>query len=259
MLVDWFTVAAQAVNFIVLMALMKRFLYRPILGALDARERRITAELADARAAAAAARAEREAYEARRAALEAEREALLHAATAEAARERARLLHAAQLEVTSFRAAREAAVARELSERRTALAQRTRDEVFALARRVLADLAGATLEGQLVEAFAAHLAALPAAERAALAAVLGCEGAPAPVVAEVRTAFPLEPIQAERVRAALAPLLPAGAAVRFSHEPGLLSGLECTVAGHRIAWSVADYLAELERAVDAALAAEVAG
>ena len=48
MLIDWFTVGAQAVNFLILVWLLKRFLYKPILKAIDAREKRIAAELADA-------------------------------------------------------------------------------------------------------------------------------------------------------------------------------------------------------------------
>ena len=48
MLIDWFTVGAQALNFLILVWLMKRFLYKPILHAIDEREKRIAAELADA-------------------------------------------------------------------------------------------------------------------------------------------------------------------------------------------------------------------
>ena len=50
MLIDWFTVGAQLLNFLILVWLLKRFLYKPILGAIDIRERRIAAELADAAA-----------------------------------------------------------------------------------------------------------------------------------------------------------------------------------------------------------------
>ena len=46
MLIDWFTVGAQALNFLILVWLMKRFLYKPILTAIDTREKRIAAELA---------------------------------------------------------------------------------------------------------------------------------------------------------------------------------------------------------------------
>ena len=48
MLIDWFTVAAQAVNFLILVWLLKRFLYKPVLAAIDEREKRIATQLQDA-------------------------------------------------------------------------------------------------------------------------------------------------------------------------------------------------------------------
>ena len=63
MLIDWFTVGAQALNFLILVWLMKRFLYKPILDAIDAREQRIAAELADADAKRDAAQRERDKFQ----------------------------------------------------------------------------------------------------------------------------------------------------------------------------------------------------
>ena len=48
MLIDWFTVGAQVLNFLILIWLLKRFLYKPILHAIDEREERIATELANA-------------------------------------------------------------------------------------------------------------------------------------------------------------------------------------------------------------------
>jgi len=62
MLIDWFTVGAQTLNFLILVWLLKHFLYKPILDAIDAREKRIVAELADADARKAEALSEREAF-----------------------------------------------------------------------------------------------------------------------------------------------------------------------------------------------------
>ena len=36
---DWFTVIAQIINFLILVALLKRFLYGPIIRAMERRER----------------------------------------------------------------------------------------------------------------------------------------------------------------------------------------------------------------------------
>jgi F-type H+-transporting ATPase subunit b len=48
MLIDWFTVAAQVLNFVILVWLMKRFLYKPILHSIDEREKQVAAELSNA-------------------------------------------------------------------------------------------------------------------------------------------------------------------------------------------------------------------
>ena len=57
MLIDWFTVSAQIVNFLILVWLLQRFLYRPILDAIDAREQRVAAALTKAEANKEEARA----------------------------------------------------------------------------------------------------------------------------------------------------------------------------------------------------------
>ena len=49
MLIDWFTVGAQVLNFLVLVWLLKRFLYKPVLDAIDAREKGIASRLAEAK------------------------------------------------------------------------------------------------------------------------------------------------------------------------------------------------------------------
>ena len=96
MLIDWFTLAAQALNFLILVWLMKRYLYAPILLALDAREKRIAAELADADARKAEAQQERDAFQSKNDAFDRQRAALLRQATDEAGAEHQRLLDEAR-------------------------------------------------------------------------------------------------------------------------------------------------------------------
>ena len=50
MQIDWFTVVAQIVNFLILVWLLKKFLYGPIIRAMDDRERRIASRLEEANA-----------------------------------------------------------------------------------------------------------------------------------------------------------------------------------------------------------------
>ena len=84
MLIDWFTVAAQVINFLILVWLLKRFLYKPILRDIDAREQRIEAQLADADATKAEAQQERDEFLHKNEAFDQQRAARLSQATNEA-------------------------------------------------------------------------------------------------------------------------------------------------------------------------------
>ncbi|MBN2675967.1 MAG: hypothetical protein JXR30_01805 [Alphaproteobacteria bacterium] len=46
--IDWITVLIQAVNFLILIWILKRFLYKPILNAMDARQKAVFAKLREA-------------------------------------------------------------------------------------------------------------------------------------------------------------------------------------------------------------------
>src|SRR5271167_4252962 len=102
MLIDWFTVGAQALNFIILVWLLKRFLYKPILNAVDAREKRIAAELADADAKKAEAQKERDEFLHKNEEFDQQHAALLSKATDEAKAERQRLLDEARKAVDAL-------------------------------------------------------------------------------------------------------------------------------------------------------------
>src|SRR5665213_264164 len=95
MLIDWFTVTAQAVNFLILVWLLQRFLYKPVLAAIDARESKIATQLTDAAAVKKEAQKERDDFRAQSAALEQQRGELLGKASADASIERQSLLDVA--------------------------------------------------------------------------------------------------------------------------------------------------------------------
>src|ERR1700684_4177373 len=96
MLIDWFTVCAQALNFLILVWLMKRFLYKPILHAIDVREKRIAAELADADKKKTEAQKESDEYKKKNEEFDEQRAGLLSQATQDAQNERERLLSGAR-------------------------------------------------------------------------------------------------------------------------------------------------------------------
>src|SRR5579862_1751216 len=94
--INWFTVVAQGINFLILVWLMKRFLYKPILHAIDERENRVATELANADKQKAEAQKEHDQFRHKNAEFDQQRAALLTKATEEVKAERQRLLDEAR-------------------------------------------------------------------------------------------------------------------------------------------------------------------
>ncbi|HEX3657549.1 MAG TPA: F0F1 ATP synthase subunit B [Pirellulales bacterium] len=246
MLIDWFTVAAQALNFVILVWLLKRFLYQPILHAIDAREMRIAKELADAGAKMAEAQHERDEFRRKNEEFDQQRAALLCQATEEAKAERQRLLDEARSAAAALNSKRLEALRNEEHTLRQAINRRTRQEVFAIARKALTDLAGESLEDRMVDVFVRRLRELNGEERGLLISAL--KRSLSPVI--VRTTLDLPQAQRAATEAAIEEILGPGTPVRFETEPDMISGIELATNGHKVAWTIADYLTSLEQGVD---------
>jgi len=246
MLIDWFTVGAQLLNFLILVWLLKHFLYRPILDAIDAREKRVAAELADADAKKAEAKQERDEFQHKNEAFEQQRAALMSQATDAAKAERQRLLDEARQASDALSAKRQEALHNEAQSLGQAIGQRTRQEVFAIARKALADLASASLEERMAEAFIRRLRELDEPARNTLGESLRTASEPA----RVRSAFELPPKQRAAIQDALNRAFSSDIALRFETAPEPIGGIELTTNGQKLAWSIDDYLASLEEGVD---------
>ncbi len=252
MLIDWFTVGAQALNFIILVWLLKRFLYQPILNAVDAREKKVAAELADADSKKAEAKRERDEFQRKNDEFEQHRTALFAKATEEARAEGQRLRDEARKAAELETAKRQEGLRNEANNLNRALSQRTQKEVFAIARKALTDLAAASLEERMSDVFCRRLRLLDVKTKENLGSALKAGSAPA----ILRSAFDLAPAQRAALQQALNETFSAEVRVRFETAPDLVAGIELTTNGHKVAWSIADYLASLEVGVGELLKAK---
>ena len=241
--IDWFTVIAQVINFLVLVWLLKRFLYKPILHAIDEREKGIATQLAQSEAKKAEAQQERDDFQHKNEAFDKERAALLSKATNEAQAERQRLLDEARKDADSLRAKRQEALRNEQRNLGQNITRWTQKEVFAIARKTLGDLAATSLEERMGEVFVQRLRALTGTAREQLAAALKTSTQPA----RVRSAFDLPPEQHAAIQKALNETFSADIRIQFETVPELVSGIEFSTNGQKVAWSIADYLATLEK------------
>jgi F-type H+-transporting ATPase subunit b len=246
MLIDWFTVGAQALNFFILVWLMKRFLYKPILHAIDEREKRVAAELANADKKKAEAQKESDEFKHKNEEFDQQRAALLTKATDEAKAERQRLLDEARKAATALSSKRQETLRNEEHNIHQAISRRTEQEVFAIARKALTDLASTSLEERLADVFTHRLREMDAQSKAGLAGALKTASDPA----LVRSAFDLPAEQRATIQNALNETFSAEIHIRFETAPDLISGIELTTNGQKVAWSISDYLASLEKGVD---------
>jgi F-type H+-transporting ATPase subunit b len=246
MLIDWFTVGAQALNFLILVWLMKRFLYKPILHAIDEREKRVATELANADKKKAEAQKESDEFKHKNEEFDQQRIALLSKATDEAQAERQRLLDEARKAADALSAKRHDTLRNDAHNLNQAIRRRTQQEVFAIARKALTDLATTGLEERLGAVFTRRLREMDGQTKAGLGEALKKASDPA----VVRSAFDMPAKQRAVIQNALNETFSAEVHIRFETAPDLICGIELITNGQKVAWSIADYLASLEKGVD---------
>lgn len=264
MLIDWFTVGAQAVNFLILVWLLQRFLYRPVMAAIAAREKKVADMIATAAAQDAKAQLAAEELRKRSEAFDRDREGLMRRATDEGATEQQRLFESARQDSQILRSKLTQTLATERTDLSLQLATRAQAEVFSVAHKALYDLAGASLEDRIIEVFIARLRGLSDQQGRELAGARASDVVPAPAPSLtparsvlVRSAFAPSPAARARIEEPLRERLGANVTVCYETAPELICGVEMTVDGLKLEWSVADYLSSLAKDVAALAATEL--
>ena len=242
--IDWITVVAQIINFLILVWLLQRFLYRPIVDAMDGREKRIAARLREASEREAAAGEEIRAYRQRQAQFDEEKGALLARAEDDLRRQMEHREQAARQEVARLRAQ----WLQQVDEERTSflhdMRQRSAAHVLALSRRVLADLADIPLEEQMMRALARHLEALAPTDLGRLRQAARDAGGR--II--VRSRFVIDPQQRPlltgAIRRQIAP--ETDAMIEWTTDPAMTGGIALVIGNHSLDWTLDHWLDELE-------------
>jgi F-type H+-transporting ATPase subunit b len=254
MLIDWFTVGAQALNFLVLVFLLKHFLYKPILNAIDLREKGIATKLASAIAKEAAAKTEHDDLAGKNQSFDDQRAALLTKAAADAKVEHNRLIGEAHKEADQLRDSQAIALKNDQATLSKEITRTATQEVFAIARKTLADLATVGLEERLGAVFTRRLREMDAKAKETLGAAIKSSKEPAVVT----SAFDMPAAQQATIQNAVNETFSAAVPLRFESSPDPICGIQLTAGGQKVGWSISDYLASLDRAVGVLLDAKPA-
>ena len=245
MLIDWFTVCAQALNFLILVWMMKHFLYKPILDAIDTREKRIASELADANTKKAEAQKDRDEFQHKNEEFDKQRATLMTKATDEAKATRQRLLDDARKAADALSAKRQDALKTEAHNLDQAISRWTQQKVFSIARKALTDLATTSLEERMGEVFTRRLRELNGKAKETVANALKRESDPA----LIRSTFDIPAEQRAAIQNALNETFSAEVHVKFETAPELVSGIELLTNGEKVGWTIADYLTSMQKGV----------
>ncbi len=151
--IDWFTVAAQIVNFLILIGLLKYFLYDRIVQAMDERETKVRSRLEDAEKKKQEAEEKAKTNLRKEQEIEEKRKEMLSQAKEEAEERREELTQKARKEVEALRSRWLEAIGREKESFIRELRQMAAGQVYAVARRALKDLADFSLEQGVIEIF----------------------------------------------------------------------------------------------------------
>jgi F-type H+-transporting ATPase subunit b len=240
--INWFTFCAQIVNFLVLVALLKRFLYGPIVNAMRQREEEIAKRFEEADRKLRDAEEEAASYHKKDEDLERERDALVEEAKREAEEARKQLLDEARDEVQRKHDAWRESLDRQQQTLLENIQRRAAEEVVAGCRTALRELAGVDLEQRIAEEFLNRLERLEKDGRREITEAF--RGRQQPAV--VRTAFDASQDWQQRIREALRRHLSVDGEVAFETSPDVLCGVELQAAGHKIGWSADEFLGSLE-------------
>lgn len=242
--IDWITVTAQAANFLILVWLLKRFLYQPVIKAMDKRELKIRRRMEDADAREQVAREEEQKYQAQADALKQQQDDVLEKAREEARQERNHMLDVAREETARVRAS----WMREVNEEKAGfiggLRNQTLEAVESIARKALRDLADTDLEARMVQTFIRKLPTLDQEAQDSL------KNASEPAC--VSSNFELGPDLRSLLTQAIRDQVGSELTVTFATAPELGCGIELVCEGERISWNLSDYLEELTTSIEKA-------
>jgi F-type H+-transporting ATPase subunit b len=153
MSIDWLTFFAQLFNFVLLVWLLNRYLFKPILKVVEERSLKIRNEIEKAAMREEDALKEKKLLAEEREEFEKERARLLSQAVAEAQREKERLITSAKEEYDSLRSTFQDGLKKERERACSELRKNIEDEIIGLTRKALEEVAHSSLEAQIAEVF----------------------------------------------------------------------------------------------------------
>jgi F-type H+-transporting ATPase subunit b len=220
MRIDWWTLALQTVNVLVLIWILARFFFRPVAEIVARRQGEANRLLSDAVAARQAADDIRAQADQARTKISAERDRLIAEARKGARIEQENLRMQTSQEIAKLRSEAEAAIARDRAAAEQAIIARASELAVEIAQRLLGRLPSGITLAVFLDGLCRELRALSPEARDSFTSAT----ADHPV--EVVTAIPLSNDETEHIRDALKESLGSEISFKCLCDPALIAGVE---------------------------------
>jgi len=249
MKINWFTVIAQVINFLILVWLLKKFLYKPVLDAIDEREKKIVSRLEDAKNKKEEAQREQDEFGEKNKQFDQQKKELLDKAIADTKVQKDKLMEDAKKDVDALHDKQQQALNDMQEDLKKYLAQKTQKEVFDISRKALADLASVSLEEQSVKVFISRVEELQDKEKQQFVDAFKSKSNPV----LIQSAFELHKTQQTEIKNAVDEILGKENEFEFKTAPEIISGIELKANGYKLSWNISAYLNSLQSSISETL------
>ncbi len=240
--IDFVTLSAQIINFLILVLLLRHFLYKRIINVMDERETGITSRLKEAEQKRKEAEQEAESYRKKKQELSDKREGMVAKIREEVEAVRKDLTNKARDEIEESKARWYEAIEHQKDLFLTDLRRRVGEEIYTIARRTLHDLANEELEQHIIDTFIKRLQNMGEDEKKAIKELY--QKPQQELV--IKSAFEIPEKMRRSIQEALLEQINGDVRLQFKTSPDLICGVELDAQGMRITWNLDSYLDSLE-------------
>lgn len=240
---NWSTFVLEIINFVILIWILKRFLYRPVLNVIEQRQAAINEKSLQAETLKSQADVLLNSYNNRLSDWQQEKQVLKQALDQEIQQERAVRIQKLKDELGSER--KKAAV---IEQRKQAeLQQQAESTAITMASRfaakLFADLSGPEIERRLLKLFVDELHAMPEERRHNIQS--DAENASGEI--SIHTAYQVDPADSRMLESAMQKLIGNDIAINFIQTPELIAGVKVIIGAFVLQANLKDELNDFAR------------
>jgi len=243
MQIDWFTLFAQIVNFLILLYLLKRFLFDRIVKAMKRREDKIGDRIREVKKQREEAEKKKQEYRERVDELKTKEDEQIKKAKEEAASRKKEIMQKAREEVEQARKEWYADLEREKKDFFQEFQKRSSNQVLSITEKVLSDLADEEMEKKIAEHFVKKLKEMDKDKKEELLNKIKDKQRSI----AVQSHFELSQDSKKKISATLKKQISEEIEIDYDINTDLIAGIVLKFDGFQTGWNIRDYMEELEQ------------